>query len=431
MSNPGLSGQGAGLHRRSLPTVKVLIALSLVLQIVLAFSLGHVYDMRIFMATGYLVGTGQNPYVAQNLGAVFHDGTFQGINSVGDLPAWPLMLGLVYAVTYRILPNLLLYNLAIKIPIITANICLAYLTASVLSKLGAKEDARRKAWLFLLFNPFVLYATAAWGQFDSIVAVLSLLALLLLSEGKLAGSAILLALAIAFKPTALPLVPAVFIYLHGRPPRQVLGYFGILVISVLLVCAAPFILLRWDPMPILLHWNFHFSDADGLSFMTFLEIIQNSTQLPGLWWLVGLLWAPALSVAALALEPGGEGLLDLLKKSTALIMVFFLFQIRVTEPNIILVLPLILILTSMGRLDRRALTAVWVLPLIFGFFNVSMFQLLFPSMPALMDRLLQLSDIFHTARLVIRTVVVIPWLLAAGWIVISCLRETRATKIEA
>jgi len=31
------------------------------------------------MATGYLVANGQNPYIAQNLGAVFHNSSFQGI----------------------------------------------------------------------------------------------------------------------------------------------------------------------------------------------------------------------------------------------------------------------------------------------------------------------------------------------------------------
>ena len=56
--------------------------LSILLQIILAFFFGHAYDMRIFMATGYLVGTGQNPYIAQNLSAVFHNSTFQGITSL-------------------------------------------------------------------------------------------------------------------------------------------------------------------------------------------------------------------------------------------------------------------------------------------------------------------------------------------------------------
>ena len=40
-----------------------ILLLSIVIQLSLALLFGHFYDMRIFMATGYLVGTGQNPYV--------------------------------------------------------------------------------------------------------------------------------------------------------------------------------------------------------------------------------------------------------------------------------------------------------------------------------------------------------------------------------
>ena len=76
---------------------------------------------------------------------------------------------------------------------------------------------------------------------------------------------------------------------------------------------------------------------------------------------------------------------DLLKKSLALILVFFLCRAWLSETNINLLLPLVLILVSMNELDRRALVAIWVLPLIFSFFNTSLAQLFFPSMPGLMD----------------------------------------------
>jgi hypothetical protein len=409
--------------RKFLSQDRFVIALSIVLQVSLAFFFGHDYDMRIFMATGYLVGTGQNPYISQDLGSVFHNSTFQGMTSVGYPPPWPLVNGLTYLVTYKIIPNLLLYNLALKIPIIVANIGMAYLVPNILSKLGVEEDVRRKAWLFILFNPFFLYVSSAWGQFDSIVGLFSLLALVRLSEGKLTGSAILLALAISFKPTALPLVPAIFVYLLGKPFWQVFRYFVLFFFCALLLFVGPFVILGWDPSPILQHWNAHFSVGGGLSFMTFLELFQDSYQLRGLWWLVGLLWVPALGLAAFALKPGGHGLPDLLKKSTALIMVFFLFRAWLSEPNILLVLPLILILTSIGDLDPRLLLAVWILPLLFSLFNTSTFQLLFPSLPVLMDRLLQASEVLRAARLSIRILLVIPWLVAGGWIVANCYKN--------
>ena len=119
--------------------------------------------MRIFMATGYLVGTGQNPYIAQDLSAVFHNSTFQGITTFGYPPPWSIVLGLIYLCSYKIIPNFLFYNLAIKLPIIAANICVAYLVVSILNKLGVQEKISRRAWIFLLFNPFLLLTIIRMG----------------------------------------------------------------------------------------------------------------------------------------------------------------------------------------------------------------------------------------------------------------------------
>ena len=52
------------------------LLLSIILQCVLGLLFGHVYDQRIYMATGYLVGTGQNPYIPQDLTGVFHNSLF-------------------------------------------------------------------------------------------------------------------------------------------------------------------------------------------------------------------------------------------------------------------------------------------------------------------------------------------------------------------
>jgi hypothetical protein len=413
------------LPKKTLPGGRYLLALSIILQLVLGFFLGHAYDMRIFMATGYLVGTGQNPYIPQDLSLVFHDSSFAGITTVGYPPPWPLVSGLIYLVTYKFIPNLLLYNLALKIPIILANVCLAFLIARILAKLRVDEKGIRKAWLFMLFNPFLLYVSCAWGQIDPIVAVLSMLALVLLSEGKMAGSAILLALAVAFKPTALPIVPAVFVFLTGKPFRLVFKYFVLFTVCAVLLFVGPFAILGWSPSPILQHWNAQFSVGGGMSFMTFLELVDNSYELYGPLGFLGFLWVPALGMAAYALRPGGEGLIDLLVKSTALTLVFFLFRTWLSEPNLVLVIAMLLVLTSVGRLEARNLTAVWVIALIYSFLNTSTFQLLFPSMPGLMERLLQASDHFRTARLVLRTLSVIPWLVTGGRIVKKFIKEDR------
>jgi hypothetical protein len=418
------------LKKRSATPDRLLLALSIMLQVILALFLGHAYDMRIFMATGFLVGTGQNPYIAQDLSGVFHNITFQGITSFGYPPPWSMMLGLIFLGTYKIIPNFLLYNLAIKLPVIAANIGLAYLAAHVLRSSGASETTARKAWIFLLFNPFLLCTSSAWGQFDSVVALLSLLSLYLLSQEKLAGPAILLALAVSLKPIALPLIPAALVFWAGRSIKRTLQYFAVFSASMFLFWVVPFLLFGWDPTVILQHWDAHFTVGGGLAFLTFLEVLKQSYQLPGSWWILGWLWVPALAVATFMLKPGIGGLRDLLEKSLALILVFYLCRGWLSEPNIILVLPLVLILTCLGELKPLALAAVWGLPLIFAFFNTSLAQLLFPSMPGAMDTFLKLAGEYNSARFAVRGAVVIAWLASGWWIVFNCFKKLALPRDE-
>jgi Gpi18-like mannosyltransferase len=422
ISSPPAAGYTGQKKKLAMPE-RLLLAASILLQVVLALFLGHAYDTRILMATGYLVGTGQNPYIAQDLSAVFHNSTFQGITTLGYPPPWALVLGLIYLCTYKLIPNFLLYNLAIKLPIIAANICLAYTVRHILNKAGVQEKFSYRAWIFLLFNPFLLLTSSAWGQFDPLLALLSLLALYTLSQAKLTGPAILLALAISLKPTALPLIPVVFIYLAGRSWRHTLHFFVVFSLSMLVFCVIPFLVFGWDPSQILLHWNSQFVVGGGLSFMTFLEYVKWTYQLPGGWWFLGWVWLPALGIASYAMRAGIGELEDLLKKSLALILVFFLCRAWLSETNINLLLPLALILVCMKKLNKRTLAVLWILPLIFSFFNTSLAQLLFPSLPGVMDTLLKWSAEFSTVRYIIRTVVVVAWLVAGWWIVRECFRK--------
>ncbi len=408
----------------------LLLGSSILLQLLLALFLGHAYDMRIFMATGYLAGTGQNPYLAQDLSAVFHNSTFQGITSFGYPPPWALISGFLYLCSYKIVPDFLLYNLALKLPIIAANIALAYLARHILKTLGAPEKTSRRAWIFLLFNPFLLLTSSAWGQFDPLVALLSLLSLFLMHKGKRTGPAILLALAVSLKPTALPLILVVLVYLAGSSLVQAIKYFAVFAAGMLLFCVVPFLVLGWDPSPILQHWNAHFAVGGGLSFMTFQEYVTWSYQLAGLWRIAGWVWVPALGFAAFALRRGIHGLPDLLKKSAALILVFFLTRAWLSETNLNLILPFVLILVSINQLDRLSLAAVWVLPLLFSFFNTSLFQLLFPGAPGLMDVLLKLSVDEYIVRYAGRTLLVAAWLILGWRIVLLCFRKSPATPSE-
>jgi hypothetical protein len=391
---------------------------SVVLQLVLGLLFGHVYDMRISMATGYLVATGQDPYIAQNLTTVFDNPAFQGMSSIGYPPPWPLMLGVIYLISYNLTHNLLVYNLAIKLPIIAANLGLAYLVREVLKRKSTNQNIARKAWIFLLFNPFLLYFNTAWGQFDSLVTVLTLFSLVLISEHHFEVSAAVLGLAIALKPTPVPVILAILAYLWGTDWKWRARYIITFVVSLFVLCVLPFFVFHWSASPILKGWNAQFSVSGGMSLTTLYELIKDTYILPGYWWLLGFLWLPAVLIGALSLRKGDHGLVELIRNSLMLILIFFLTRTWLSEQNLTLILPLVLILVALGELPRLGLTVVWALPLIFTIFNTSPAQLLFPILPGLMAKLLTWADTYRTFRLVMRMLLVIPWQLAGWWMVL-------------
>jgi Glycosyltransferase family 87 len=416
-----------------------LLALSIALQLVLGLVLGHSYDTRLFMATGFLAGTGRDPYAALNLVRVFHHVGFSRITSVGYPPPWPLLTGLIYRLSFVPTHNLLLYNLALKLPVIAANVGLAYLVAAILRERGASATVVRRAWTAVLLNPFLLYVGAAWGEIDPIVALLGLAALWLLYRRRRDLSAVLLALAFCVKPIALPLLPAALIYLAATSLPRALRYAGAWLGAALLFYVVPFLVLGWSRAPFTQRLNAHFVRQGALSFMTVVRLVRDPLLMQGRWWLLGLLWVPvlALGVAVLwarrggASRPAGAGagspardgdFDDLLKMATGLTLLVFLTRTWVAEPNVALIVPLVVLLTTTGALDRRALTAVWALPLVFTVFNASPLQLLWVAAPGLMARLLADAGRYSQATLLARAALVVAWQVAGWWIVVVCLR---------
>ena len=84
----------------------------------------------------------------------------------------------------------------------------------------------------------------------------------------------------------------------------------------------------------------------------------------------------------------------------------------------------------MGELDRRALWAVWVLPLVFTVAYWSPLRLLFPSFPEVMDKSLGLAMHIQGAMLYVRAALVIAWQVAGWWIVVACLRRAPALRVR-
>jgi hypothetical protein len=419
-----------------------LLLLSVFVQLALAPFFGHPYDSRLFLGTGYLVATGHTPYAALNLMPVFHHLYFNIETTIGYPPPWPLLLGLMYRCSYAIVPNLLVYNLAIKLPVIAANVGLAYLVAAILKRCGARPAVCRTAWVALLFNPMLLYFGAVWGQIDVIVALLALGALLLLHSGRRSASAVLLALAVCFKPIAAPLLLVALVCLVGTAWRQALRYAATFVVAVYAFYVLPFYVFDWSTTLVHQLWNTQFAMSGRMSLMTVFGRGRDPFLAPGERWYLGLAWIPAVCAAAgfalrrsrgrrrtegeIAGADGGErgALEDLMRMSAALVLVFLLTRTWLSEDNIVLLLPFVLVLTALGRLPKRAWLAVWTIPLVFSLLSFSPLELLFPAFPgAMVKSLVAANHVTDVAR-VGRMIVVIAWQIVGWWLVVMCLRRS-------
>jgi dolichyl-phosphate-mannose-protein mannosyltransferase len=103
-------------------------------------------------------------------------------------------------------------RLLVKLPAIIADMASAYLIFRFGRKTAGTNTAMALALLFL-FNPAVWVDSAAWGQVDSIYALLLIASLLELSRGKWNRSAVLYAVTVLIKPQALIVAPVVLLAL--------------------------------------------------------------------------------------------------------------------------------------------------------------------------------------------------------------------------
>ncbi len=400
----------------------VAVVLSLLVQIPIAVFLGHYYDERAFMDTGYLVSSGLNPYTSHTI-TVFSNPDLIGANPIiGYSPLWPLLLGGIYRLTYNLIPNIFLYNFAIKIPLIASNIALAYATKNIMQQLNTSPSRVQFAWLFLLFNPFTLLTTTAWGEVDGLIALLSVVSLYLLSKGMIVKSSILLSLSIVLKPVSLPLIGLPLLFSTQKNRQKNALYILILLAFVATLWFLPFNLLGWTTPDSSSNFLSYFSMAGGMTPFNLVEVIQNTVVLPASLGFLGYLWIPALLLGYyLVYRNPPKSTTELAEKAVMLLLIFFLTRTWLSEPNINMIIPLAFLTLTLKKLNFRNFAFLWVIPLIFMFFNTSIPQLFFLVSPSIISNLAQLDQSIRIWRLIGKFIVVLVWQVFAWRLIIKLL----------
>lgn len=137
-------------------------------------------------------------------------------------PLWWLTLRAIYPL-YLILslfsPSILLERLILKIPIIVCDIGILLVLHKVFRNLQNEKRAKLIALLWAL-NPYAIWISSIWGQFDAIPTLFALFALERLTSKRIKSSAVLLSISIMYKLYPIFLIPAILIPLYRLEGKQ-------------------------------------------------------------------------------------------------------------------------------------------------------------------------------------------------------------------
>ncbi len=119
-------------------------------------------------------------------------------------------------------------------------------------------------------------------------------------------------------------------------------------------------------------------------------------------------------------------MLKLVESAVVLLLIFFLTRSWLSEPNLNILLPLVLILFGAGKLSLKTVHLAWVIPFTFLFLNYAIPQLFFLVYPPIMTDIGTFDLQVGIWRLIARFAVTVLWYILAIKILETILRKNRA-----
>jgi hypothetical protein len=199
-----------------------LYLLSILVQLAIAPFVVHDWDGFVFSRSVRDFLHGATPYaVAEVDPAYIHlSNAWPPLNTWFAYPPLALLLmtpGLALAFGLGAPPWL--ERVALKLPFVAGTLLLAWVGARLLRSWG--KDPQARVWeRLVLFNPFLLFISAAWGMFDAWMVALLLLSVLLLHEGRVAQAGVAFGASALIKLFPLFAAPMFLLYVARRAPGR-------------------------------------------------------------------------------------------------------------------------------------------------------------------------------------------------------------------
>ena len=349
--------------------------------------------MNIWMETGRYVAEGRSPYELE-----IH---------LGYPPLWGFWCGLSYVFSNSILPgNTFAYILAIKIPIIGADLAIAWILLACarsfeIQATSSNNRSFRDATLgrllvaFFLLNPYVLTVGVVWGMMDNLAALLVILVALALKREKyaIAGAALGLAIALKLYPVLFLFAVVPYLVKRHRGCARALRFLSALALMELGTIIAPFLVFRWDIARFLTMLVDQTSRRpQGISPIGILPLLINlDVQRLGPFDLqdlsqllvLRLLWIPTICLVVIFLaradlQPPFE---DIIRRFVLVYAAWLLTAPSVSEQNVETLLVLTLFegaSCGFSRVRRLSYGLASAIVFMFAFFNVPATSFLYP-----------------------------------------------------
>jgi hypothetical protein len=196
---------------------------SLLIQLALAPFLAHDWDAFVFTHSVRDFLSGWTPYaVVENDPAYIHLGsTWPPLNTWYAYPPFALLLmtpTLAAAFAAGAAPWLV--RIALKLPFIAGTLALSWIGAELLRSWRRTPDVSTSWERMILFNPLLLFVSAAWGMFDAWLVAFLLLSVLLIDRGRIRLAGVAFGASALVKLFPLFAAPALLLYVARRAPRR-------------------------------------------------------------------------------------------------------------------------------------------------------------------------------------------------------------------
>ncbi|MCH8022899.1 MAG: hypothetical protein IH932_04055 [Thaumarchaeota archaeon] len=375
-----------------MPIPKSRLLVSLLVQLTIGILLAHGFDYQVSIVAGKNVLTGSSPYEGGTIPDDFVDSYGNIIGGPSESTLWVLYLGLAYFLSFG---NVLAFNLITKLPIIGANLIFAHYALRLWGRRWSD---------FFLFNPFLLLISTAWGKPDNIAALLIMLSILAIRRPHLTG--ILLSLSFMVKFLAPPVLLITLAYYLTKGAKNAVKYLGIFLLASSVIFLLPFSVFRWSLTPLLSGLTGFLKPVGGISPFNIFELLFDVSYLPT--WaeplgLIPLIGIGVLFIYVIARPPRDRQ--TLARYSLIAMAIIFATRSWTSEQNLVILFPLMLL--AFGRIPSPY---IWILPMAFMIFNTSLFQLLYPIYPQIIELLAAFDERWRVPRLAFKFLITLPWL---------------------